>query len=184
MLSNPFNKQLTDVESVKTTTRTMSIHVDTDKILVYIDESQQQDIKNALGDNLYVDLIRYVNRSENDPVNEAYENLLNGCVYEIGGDCYIFSGLVKAINYFVYARLVKHGDRNMTRVGLMQKEVEYSNHAELKEKQEEYKDAFSVAEGLMNDCIRYIKHNIDKFPKWGKRSISAIRGPVITKIGD
>ena len=52
MKSNLFNKQLTDVDSVKTTVRPMSTHVDVEKILVYIDESQQQDIKNALGDNL------------------------------------------------------------------------------------------------------------------------------------
>lgn len=54
MKSNLFNKQLTDVDSVKTTVRPMSTHVDVEKTLVYIDESQQQDIKNALGDNLFI----------------------------------------------------------------------------------------------------------------------------------
>lgn len=184
MKSNLFNKQLTDVDSVKTTIRPMSTHVDVEKILVYIDESQQQDIKNALGDNLFIDLLRYVNREEGSPVNDAYENLLYGGIYKNGNDEFIFSGLEKALKYFVYARLVKHGDRNLSRVGLMQNQVEYSSHAELKEKQEEYKDAFSIAEELMNDCLRYIKHNSDKFPKWGKGSITPVRGPVISKIGD
>lgn len=67
MKSDPFKKQLTDVDSVKTTIRPMSTHVDENKIIVYIDESQQQDIKNALGDNLFIDLLRYVNRSEGEP---------------------------------------------------------------------------------------------------------------------
>lgn len=116
MKSNLFNKQLTDVDSVKTTVRPMSTHVDVEKILVYIDESQQQDIKNALGDNLFIDLLRYVNREEGSPVNDAYENLLYGGIYKNGNDEFIFSGLEKALKYFVYARLVKHGDRNLSRV--------------------------------------------------------------------
>ncbi|WP_370861383.1 DUF6712 family protein [Parabacteroides faecis] len=184
MKSNLFKKQLTDVDSVKTTVRPMSTHVEVEKILVYIDESQQQDIKNALGDNLFIDLLRYVNRSEREPANDAYDNLLHGGIYKNGNDEFIFSGLEKALKYFVYARLVKHGDRNLSRVGLMQNQSEYSSHAELKEKQEEYKEAFSIAEELMNDCLRYIKHNSDKFPKWGKGCITPVRGPVISKIGD
>ena len=162
----------------------MSTHIDENKINIYIDESQQQDIKNALGDSLFIDLLRYVNREDGSLVNEAYENLLHGGIYTNEDDEFIFSGLEKALKYFVYARLVKHGDRNLSRIGLMQNQAEYSSHAELKEKQEEYKDAFSIAEELMNDCLRYIKHNSEKFPKWGKNSITATRGPVITKIGD
>lgn len=184
MQSNQFKKQLTDVESVKTTVRPMSTHIDENKINIYIDESQQQDIKNALGDNLFIDLLRYVNREDDSLVNEAYENLLRGGIYTNGDDEFIFSGLEKALKYFVYARLVKHGDRNLSRIGLMQDQSEHSSHAELKEKQDEYRDAFSIAEELMNDCLRYIRHNSEKFPKWGKNSITATRGPVITKIGD
>lgn len=116
--------------------------------------------------------------------NEAYENLLHGGIYKNGNDEFIFSGLEKALKYFVYARLVKHGDRNLSRVGLMQNQSENSSHADLKEKQEEYKDAFSVAECLMNDCIKYIKSNPDHFKKWGKSGITPVRGPVISKIGD
>lgn len=73
----------------------MSTHVDVEKILVYIDESQQQDIKNALGDNLFIDLLRYVNREEGSPVNEAYDNLLHGGIYKKEDDEFIFSGLEK-----------------------------------------------------------------------------------------
>ena len=118
MKSNLFNKQLTDVDSVKTTVRPMSTHVDVEKTLVYIDESQQQDIKNALGDNLFIDLLRYVNRSEGEPANDAYDNLLHGGIYKNGNDEFIFSGLEKALKYFVYARLVKHGDRNLSQGGI------------------------------------------------------------------
>lgn len=184
MQSNQFKNQLTDVESVKTTVRPMSKHIDVEKILVYIDESQQQDIKNALGDSLFIDLLRYVNQEEGESTNDVYDNLLHGGIYKNANDEFIFSGLKKALNYFVYARLVKHGDRNLSRVGLMQDQSEYSSHAELKEKQEEYKDAFSVAEELMNDCLRYIRHNSTKFAKCRKGSIMPVRGPIISKIGD
>lgn len=162
----------------------MSTHVDVEKILVYIDESQQQDIKNALGDNLFIDLLRYVNRSEGEPANGAYDNLLHGGIYKNGNDEFIFSGLEKALKYFSLRSFGETWRQEPVTGGIDAESGEYSSHAELKEKQEEYKEAFSIAEELMNDCLRYIKHNSDKFPKWRKGSITPVRGPVISKIGD
>lgn len=179
-----FDKQLTSIESVKSSGRTMSLHVDDDKIQSFIIEAQEQDVKNAIGDNLYIDLLRYLNRSQDEPTNEWYENLISGCIYEVKNESFIFQGLEQALNYFVYARLVKHADGNLTQFGWIQKESENSSRPDLKQKQEEYKDAFRVAESLMNDALRYLKHNTDKFPMWKKQSIRPRRGIIITKIGD
>lgn len=179
-----FDKQLTSIESVKSSGRTMSIHVDDEKIQSFIIEAQEQDIKNAIGDNLYVDLLRYVNRGEDVAANEYYDNLLEGTIYDVNKESFIFQGLVQALNYFVYARLVKHSDGNLTQFGWTLKESEHSSRPDLKQKQEEYKDAFLVAESMMNDVLRYLKHHIDKFPKWKKQNIRPRRGVIITKIGD
>lgn len=53
--------------------RSMSVHVDEDKIETYIRESESIDIKAALGDALYLDV------KENP---EKYELLLDGGTYE------------------------------------------------------------------------------------------------------
>ena len=56
---------------------------------------------------------------------------------------------------------------------------------DIKQRQEEYKDAFAVAEGFMNDCIRYINYKINQNNNCGNgHKIRPRRGPIITKIGD
>lgn len=182
-MSQVFNKHITTIDNVKKDSRVMSMHVDDDRIRVCIEEAEEIDIKNAIGNNLYIDLLKYINR-EDDSTNEVYENLLNGCIYKIKDDNYIFSGLIKSLNYFAYARLVKFGDATMTRIGLSNYESQYSSLADIKRKQEEYKDAYSIAEGLMNECLQYIKYNIERPPCGEIEGIIPKRGTVISAIGD
>lgn len=180
MQSNQFKNQLTTVENVKSSTRMVSMHVDDPRIMTCILESQDLDIKNALGDDLYIKLLTYVNREKPDEKNEAYEELLNGAIYEVDGQSFIFSGLIQALNYFAYARLIKYGSGNATRIGFVNNQSEYSQLADIKQRQEEYKDAFSVAEGLMNDCLRYCRCKM----AIADHNIRPRRGVVISKIGD
>lgn len=185
MLSNQFKEQLTTVQNVKTATRMVSMHVDDERIITCILESQELDIKNALGDDLYINLLQYVNRSNLDEKKDVYEDLLNGAIYEVDGQSRIFSGLINALNYFAYARLVKYGSGSASRIGYVNNQSEYSQLADIKQRQEEYKDAFAVAEGFMNDCIRYINYKINQNNNCGNgHKIRPRRGPIITKIGD
>lgn len=156
--------------------RSMSVHVDEDKIETYIRESESIDIKSALGDALYLDV------KENP---EKYELLLDGGTYEDKcGEKKIFMGIKTALAYYTYARIVKNGDFNMTRYGLMQKEDEYSSRPDIKEKVMAYNDAFSIADRYLKECVRFLEEKNDDYPLYkGNGKIKANR-TVFRILGD
>lgn len=79
--------------------RTMSIHIDTEKIEAYIRESENIDLKSALGDALFLDVKEHP---------ENYSELLNGSSYTIEcGGKRSFVGLKTTLAYYTYARIVK-----------------------------------------------------------------------------
>lgn len=161
---------------VSSLSRGMSVHVDEDKIETYIRESESIDIKSALGDALYLDV------KENP---EKYELLLDGGMYEDKcGEKKIFMGIKTALAYYTYARIVKNGDFNMTRYGLMQKEDEYSSRPDIKEKVMAYNDAFSIADRYLKECVRFLEEKKADYPLYnGNGKIKANR-TVFRILGD
>ena len=100
---------------------------------------------------------------------DKYELLLSGGEYETKcGEKKLLVGLKSALAYYTYARLAKNGDGNITRFGFVNKEYEYSNRPEYKEKQIAYNDAFDVASRYMKECIDYLCENREKFPLFKK----------------
>lgn len=161
---------------VSSLSRGMSVHVDEDKIETYIRESESIDIKSALGDALFIDVKEYP---------EKYELLLDGGTYEDKcGEKKIFMGIKTALAYYTYARIVKNGDFNVTRYGLMQKEDEYSSRPDIKEKVMAYNDAFSIADRYLKECVWFLEEKKDDYPLYkGNGKIKANR-TVFRILGD
>lgn len=140
---------LITTDEVSALSREISAHLDHEKIETYIRESENIDIKSALGDDLFLDV------KENP---DKYLLLLDGGTYE--SKCRkkkIFAGLRVALAYYAYARIVKNGDGNVSRFGFVNKEGEYSRHTEFKEKMMAYDDACSVADRYLKECVLYLK---------------------------
>lgn len=155
-------------DEVSKLARTMSVHIDTEKIETYIRESENIDLKSALGDTLFLDV-------KDHPDN--YSELLNGGSYnaKCGGKRF-FVGLKTALAYYTYARMVKNGDGNVTRFGFMNKGNEYSSHSDFKEKLMAYNDAFSMADQYLKECVRYLNDNRESFPLYrGNGGLTANR---------
>jgi hypothetical protein len=167
---------LITTSEVSILSRTMSIHIDDEKIETYLRESESIDIKSALGDALYLDV------KENP---EKYEVLLDGGVYETeNGDKKLLTGLKTALAYYTYARIVKNGDSNITRHGFMQPENEYGSRPDFKEKVMVYDDAFAIADRYLKECVLFLNENNDEYPLYkGEGKIKANR-TVYRVIGD
>lgn len=75
---------------VSSLSRSMSVHIDEDKIETYIRESESIDIKSALGDEFYLDVKEHP---------EKYELLLDGGVYEGKDGKRLLTGLKTALAY-------------------------------------------------------------------------------------
>lgn len=162
-------------DEVANLSRGMSVHVPDEKIEIYLSESENLDVKTALGDALFLDI-------KANP--DKYELLLSGGEYETKcGEKKLLVGLKSALAYYTYARLAKNGDGSITRFGFVNKEYEYSNRPEYKEKQIAYNDAFDVASRYMKECIDYLCENREKFPLFKKGRIKT-NGTIYRVVGE
>lgn len=158
---------LITADEVRELSRGGSKNIESEKILVYVRESEDIDLKTALGDGLFLDVKSNM---------QNYNTLLNGGKYEYCGEKRAFVGLKKALAYYSFARLMKNGDYNVTRFGTTVKDSEYSSQAAYREKVTAYNDAFSIADTYLKECVRYLNDNKDTFPLYkGKGGIKANR---------
>jgi len=122
-----------------------------------IEEASLLDIKPKLGEALFVRLVD----------NVKYSRLLEGGDYEDhNGNVHVFAGLRRALAYYAWGRLVKTGTHHLTRFGFVDKNDEHSTSAESKERQIAYRDAFSVADGYIQECFVYMACFPEIFPDY------------------
>lgn len=166
-------KHLTTIDNLKSSSsRFISNKLDDGRIEPYIDESEQIDIKSQIGDSLFLDIIDYINAEDKSPFPD-YSLLLNGGVYEMK-DCRgntekrSFKGLIESLNYYVWSRIVKNNNYSVTRFGTVTKSDPYSANTELKERLAVEKDALSIADRYMSECINYLVANRLKYPLFKK----------------
>lgn len=151
--------------------------VDDKKLLAYITEAEQMNIKPALGDELFLDIL-----SQGED-NDLYKILLNGGTYKDNNrNTRSFVGLKVALSYFVYAQNVMTGDFQSTRYGTVIKQGEYSQGISSKERSDCYNNALEVARHYLSECISFCKVNNLIVNRSGKRTIST-GGCTIRKIG-
>lgn len=125
-----------------------------------IEEAELLDIKPKLGDALFVRLLTHV----------QFAVLLDGGPYDdADGRRHHFAGLRRALAYYVWARLVKTGVNHLTRFGYVQKQDEYSQAAEHRERMTACNDAFAVADGYMKECLAYIQAKPEIFAEYTLR---------------
>ncbi|TFD92788.1 hypothetical protein E2605_18265 [Dysgonomonas capnocytophagoides] len=166
-------KHLTTIENLKSSSsRFISSKLDDGRIEPYIDESEQMNIKSQIGDALFINILEYVNADDKSGFPD-YSILLNGGTYQIKNcdndfEKRSFKGLIEALNYYVWSRIVKNNNYTLTRYGLVNKNDPYSANAELKERLAVEKDALSIADKYLSECIDYLKANKSQFPLFKK----------------
>lgn len=141
-------RNLLQDKEVGTLTRPISIHIDTNKMRVCIEETERMDMKPIFGQALMHEL------RENEC---AHRLLLDGGEYGTEDGLFEFAGLKKAEAYFVYARLLSVIDNNITRFGMVNKETEQSNRVAWAAKNKEIEEAKETALQYAKDCIRYMR---------------------------
>lgn len=150
--------------------------VDHERMLAYITEAEQMNIKPVLGDRLFLDILQHGDE------NEQYKVLLNGGTYTAkDGGIYSFVGLKCCVAYFVFAKNVMVGDFQTTRFGVVLKESDYASHISTKERSDCYNDTLEAANSYLRDCLRYCSHV--GIPTGNLGSQRASGGIKIRKIG-
>ncbi len=146
-------EHLTSPNEVVKLGRPIGGKVDQERMLAYIIEAEQMNIKPVLGDKLMLDILQHGEE------NEKYQVLLNGGTYTANdGGIYSFVGLKCCVAYFVFAKNVMVGDFQTTRFGTVLKESDYASHISTKERSDCYNDTLEVANSYLRDCLRYCSH--------------------------
>lgn len=151
--------------------------LDINKVEGAIMEVMEMDVKSALGDALYIDLLESAPEGTFDTTfdgtftgeYEKYETLMQGGKYTTKcGNVKLFKGLKSAIAYYAYARLIELGVFELTRAGAVVKTGENSQRASSSQIAITTNRIYSTAGHYLRDCQAYLAHNREQFPLFTK----------------
>lgn len=136
-------KTLITPEEISTLAR--PCYADEEKALAYIIEAEQNNIKPAIGDDLFIQL------------KEGGQTfLLEGGIYERNGKRYYLNGIKKALAYFVISRLYESSTTELTRQGAVNRRSEYSDNADNSEIISVSRETYAIANRYMEEIERYL----------------------------
>ena len=134
------------------------------RIMPYVTEAQDLDIRPFLGDPLYYAFIEGVLAS---PQTEIYTDLLNGKEYVKDDHTIYFCGLKTVIAYFAYARFVKNQSAQVTRFGITKKVTDYSEPISDEKVADMSGEARSNAMGYLSQVETFLDENDATYTLWG-----------------
>lgn len=155
------NNHLINAQDVIALARNSSASLDPKDVEVYIDEAEQLNVKPAIGTALF---IRLLNGTGDATANR--ELLYGGQYVNKCGELAMHAGLRKALAYYAYGRMVKNGGRSVTRFGFVEKQGDYSNHIDYRERYASANDASLVADSYMKEVLNYISAQVELYPEY------------------
>jgi hypothetical protein len=140
-------KTLISPEEISTLAR--PCYADEQKALAYIVEAEQNNIKPAIGDDLFIQL------------KEGRQTfLLEGGVYERNGKRYELNGIKKALAYFVISRLYESSTIELTRQGVVNRRSEFSDNADERDIISVSRETYAIANRYMEEVEKYLGTDI------------------------
>lgn len=159
-------------EEVGKYSRPISMHMDQDVVMSFISEVEEISIIPAIGESVYKSLL-------SNPAKGSNRILLDGGwedhsfdstfdkTFATGTDEARTVGLKKAIAYYVYARLLRWNDIQVTRFGSVKKDGEYSEKPYGSEKSSQYGEAVDIADRCLANVVSYLERRRDRYPGSG-----------------
>ena len=130
-------------------------YTDEQKTLRFINEAEQNDIRPALGDDVFLSL----KKGEN-------VMLLNGGQYKRDGKTHIINGVKRALAYYVHSRLLESGSVDLTRQGAVYRRSDSSDKASDSDVVRISRETYAIADRYMQECLEYLnadtKHNSNR----------------------
>lgn len=138
--------KVSDVQAV----RSVAINVAPEVIEPFIDDAEKQDVLPVIGAELYFAI-------EADPGNDKYKELLHGGVYSDGYTTRYSRGLLMAVAYLAYYRLLVFGDIQYTAYGAVLKNSQFSQKPGEVEKIRAADAAKKLGYAILQDVAGYHK---------------------------
>lgn len=153
--------------------RPLAKEIPQDRILPYIIEAQQFDLKKLLGDALFLDFMLKFDQS-GDPKYTVYQELLNGKVYSYGGIDIEHPGLIGYISYCTLVRFFNNNQINATKYGLVRKNVDQSTPLDPKEIAVAVAELRSNSLAFQTDILKFLTTNGTSYPLYNYQDGSAL----------
>lgn len=134
--------------------RGVAINVAPEVIEPFIDDAEKQDIIPVIGADLYFAI-------ENDRDNPKYHDLLHGGTYSSGCNCgtQYSRGLIIAVAYLAYSRMLIFGDIQFTAFGAVLKNTAYSQKPGEVDKIRAADAAKKMGFAILQNVAEYIRAN-------------------------
>lgn len=152
-----------DVDYIRHNVRDIAANIDADRLRNFIREAENIDIRPSIA----VDLFRRLDGMGpfsvvNGEISGDYDltteekSLLVGGYYSSDCGCEeYFEGLLLALGYFAYARLVREQSLNVTAYGVVIKEGELSSPADTRAIAAAALNAQNIAEAYLGNTLKY-----------------------------
>jgi len=159
------NKKLIGVEDIK---RYRPVTTDKDRLDIFIDEAQLNDLRPVLTDALYYDLMNKIDNT-GDAMYTAYQELLRGKSYTYQGIQYVHDGIIPVLSYYALARL-RANPMEDTRFGTHMKLNERSAQVTPEVLTSGIDSLTSIALSYQERLIDFLNRNSSTYPLWSNGS--------------
>lgn len=160
-------KTLITIEEIREL-RPTSKNIPQDRILPFILEAQQHDLKPVLGDALYLDFTKKFDQS-GDPMYSKYRDLLYGCEYSYGGATLEFPGVVPFLVYATLTRYYPNAPVNLTAFGVTVKKAEESDQVDPKVIAAVVAELNSISISYQSDIEKFLATRATDYPLYAYR---------------
>jgi hypothetical protein len=164
------DKLLINIDDVKRF-RPISKEVGQDRFAPYVYEAQNNDLQPVLTPALFADFVARFDQTA-DGKYEAYQELLTGKTYTPTGQAHpiIFEGIKPMLVYYSLARFVENQQLNITRFGIVQKNIQESEP--VSEKSITNLVATLRSNGLVyeNKVVEFLRNNQSTYPLFQGRA--------------
>ena len=138
----------------------VSVNLKDDRHLApHILQAQNLDIKPALGNAFYTDMVK-------NYTDDNYQALLGGGEYVQNGNTLSFQGLKAAIVSFSYARYIYSRNAVDTPFGMVTKTSDYTQAVDAKTLTQVANFARNSGEQYLHEIIQYLNASSALFPLW------------------
>lgn len=120
-------------------------YADEAKVMAYIYEAEQNNIKPKIGDDLFLRL-----KDGENPL------LLEGGTYEKNGKRHQLNGIKKALAYYAYSRLLESGSIDLTRQGVVNRRSDAANTADEDNIIKISRETYAIADRYMQEIMNYL----------------------------
>lgn len=154
---------LADIKEV----RAVSSNIDEASIDPYISEAQSQELQPLLGPAFYLAFVTDIDGGSPSPENTK---LFEGGTYESGTLEIFFRGVKEFLSYATFSRFVIRNNQQVTRFGVVQREVPESSPVSSAMANQERLDARAVMQGVQREISDFLDSQSSDYPLWRRRS--------------